>query len=67
MILLQLSNVGWYQVLQVEAYAALPRLSGTVTAISSAAGFLGGAAAFYVGRIVGWSFNGDVALDHCSD
>ena len=53
-ILLQLSNIGWYQVLQGEAYAALPRLSGTVTAISSAAGLLGGAIAFCVGWIASW-------------
>jgi FSR family fosmidomycin resistance protein-like MFS transporter len=50
-ILLRFSTIGWYQVLQGEAYATQPGSSGTVIAISSAAGVLGGAATYLIGWI----------------
>lgn len=49
MIGLRLSTIGWYQVLQGEAYAAVPGRSGTVMAITSAAGIIGGALIWFIG------------------
>jgi MFS transporter, FSR family, fosmidomycin resistance protein len=43
------STIGWYQVLQGEAYAADPGRSGTVMALTSAAGLLGGGLVWLVG------------------
>jgi FSR family fosmidomycin resistance protein-like MFS transporter len=46
---LRLSTLGWYQVLQGEAYASVPGRSGTVMAITSAAGIIGGALIWFIG------------------
>lgn len=46
---LRLSTMGWYEVLQGEVYAALPGRSGTVTAINSLFGVLGGGLVWFVG------------------
>lgn len=45
----RLTTMGWYQVLQGEAYAAVPGRSGTVMAITSTAGLLGGALVWLIG------------------
>lgn len=50
-ILVRLLTLGWYEVLQGEAYASLPGRSGTVMAISSLMGLLGGALVW----LIGWS------------
>jgi FSR family fosmidomycin resistance protein-like MFS transporter len=47
------STIGWYQVLQGEAYAAAPGRSGTVMALTSAAGMLGGGLVWLVGWTAG--------------
>lgn len=39
---IKLTTLGWYSVLQGEAYAALPGRSGTVMALNSLGGLLGG-------------------------
>jgi len=57
-VLIKLCNLGWYSVLQGEAYAAAPGKSGTVMAISSVVGILGGALVW----LVGWTA-GQVGLD----
>jgi len=51
MILLRFSTLGWYQVLQGEAYASAPGRSGTVMAIGSVIGLLGGGMAWLVGWV----------------
>jgi FSR family fosmidomycin resistance protein-like MFS transporter len=51
--LLRLSTLGWYPVLQGEAYASLPGRSGTVMAIGSLAGLFGGGLTW----LVGWTAN----------
>lgn len=51
MILLRFSTLGWYQVLQGEAYASAPGKSGTVMAIGSVVGLLGGGLAWLVGWV----------------
>ena len=43
------STFGWYEVLQGEAYAALPGRSGTVMAINSVMGVLGGVLVWLIG------------------
>ncbi|MFM8319417.1 MAG: MFS transporter [Chloroflexota bacterium] len=43
------TTLGWYEVLQGEAYAALPGRSGTVMAINSLFGILGGGLAWLIG------------------
>lgn len=48
--LIGLARLGWYSVLQGEAYAALPGRSGAVTALTSLAGSLGGILAWTVAR-----------------
>ena len=48
-ILLKLVTLGWYEVLQGEAYASAPGRSGTVMAINSVFGLLGSAVAWLVG------------------
>ena len=48
-VLIRFSTLGWYQVLQGEAYAALRGRSGTVMALNSLAGLLGGALIWLVG------------------
>lgn len=45
----RLLTLGWYEVLQGEAYASLPGRSGTVMAINSVMGLLGGALVWFVG------------------
>jgi FSR family fosmidomycin resistance protein-like MFS transporter len=50
-VLLPFSTLGWYQVLQGEAYAALPGRSGTVMAVNAVAGLLNGALAWSVGWV----------------
>jgi FSR family fosmidomycin resistance protein-like MFS transporter len=49
-ILIKLVTLGWYEVLQGEAFATVPGRSGTVMAINSVIGLLGGGISF----IVGW-------------
>jgi FSR family fosmidomycin resistance protein-like MFS transporter len=49
-VLLKLVTLGWYEVLQGEAYASVPGRSGTVMAIGSLSGILGG---LIIG-LVGW-------------
>jgi hypothetical protein len=51
MILVRFSTFGWYSVLQGEAYAALPGKSGTVNAVESVFGLLGGLMAWSVGWV----------------
>lgn len=49
MVGIRLSTIGWYQVLQGEAYASAPGRSGTVMAITSAAGMVGGVLVWLIG------------------
>jgi hypothetical protein len=48
-VLLRLTTQGWYETLQGEAYAAMPGRSGTVMALKSAVGLLGGGLIWFVG------------------
>jgi FSR family fosmidomycin resistance protein-like MFS transporter len=48
-IVVRLLTLGWYEVLQGEAYATLPGRSGTVMAINSLMGLLGGVLFWFVG------------------
>ncbi len=50
-ILIKLVTLGWYEVLQGEAFAAIPGRSGTVMAINSVIGVLGGGISFLVGWV----------------
>ena len=50
-ILIKLVTLGWYEVLQGEAFAAEPGRSGTVMAINSVIGVLGGGISFFVGWV----------------
>jgi FSR family fosmidomycin resistance protein-like MFS transporter len=50
-ILIKLVTLGWYEVLQVEAFATVPGRSGTVMAINSVIGLLGGGIAFFIGWV----------------
>lgn len=50
-ILIKLVTLGWYEVLQGEAYAAAPGCSGTMMAIHSVVGVLGGGLAWLVGWV----------------
>jgi FSR family fosmidomycin resistance protein-like MFS transporter len=50
-ILIKLVTLGWYEVLQGEAFATIPGRSGTVMAINSVIGLLGGGISFFVGWI----------------
>ena len=52
-ILLKLVTLGWYEVLQGEAYASAPGRSGTVMAIGSILGILGGVITGLVGWVAG--------------
>jgi len=52
-ILVRLLTLGWYEVLSGEAYASLPGRSGTVAAIGSLMGLLGGALVWFVGWFAG--------------
>jgi FSR family fosmidomycin resistance protein-like MFS transporter len=49
--LLRLTTLGWYSVLQAEAYAAAPGRSGAVMAISSCAGLAGGFFTWAIGLV----------------
>lgn len=48
-LLLKLLTLGWYSVLQGEAYAAAPGRSGTVMALNSLGGLLGGIFPWLIG------------------
>jgi FSR family fosmidomycin resistance protein-like MFS transporter len=50
-ILIKLVTLGWYEVLQGEAFATVPGRSGTVMAINSVIGVLGGGISFFVGWV----------------
>jgi len=50
-VTVQFTTLGWYPVLQGEAYAALPGRSGTVMALVSLAGILGGLLTWLLGWI----------------
>jgi FSR family fosmidomycin resistance protein-like MFS transporter len=50
-VLVKLVTLGWYEVLQGEAFGAVPGRSGTVMAINSIVGLLGGGVAFLVGWV----------------
>jgi FSR family fosmidomycin resistance protein-like MFS transporter len=50
-ILIKLVTMGWYEVLQGEAFATIPGRSGTVMAINSVFGLLGGGIAFLIGWV----------------
>jgi FSR family fosmidomycin resistance protein-like MFS transporter len=49
-IVIKLTTLGWYEVLQGEAFATVPGRSGTVMAINSLVGLLGGG----ISLLVGW-------------
>jgi len=51
MVGVRLSTIGWYPVMQGEAYAAAPGRSGTVAAINSLAGLFGGAIIWFIGVV----------------
>jgi MFS transporter, FSR family, fosmidomycin resistance protein len=53
LVAVRFSTIGWYQVIQGEAYAAAPGRSGTVMALTSAAGILGGGLIWLVGWAAG--------------
>jgi FSR family fosmidomycin resistance protein-like MFS transporter len=48
-ILVKLTTLGWYEVLQGEAFGEVPGRSGTVMAINSLIGLLAGGVAFLIG------------------
>ena len=50
-IVIKLVTMGWYEVLQGEAFATIPGRSGTVMAINSVFGLLGGGVAFLIGWV----------------
>ncbi len=50
-VLIKLVTLGWYEVLQGEAFATVPGRSGTVMAINSVIGVLGGGISFFVGWV----------------
>ncbi|HEX9090980.1 MAG TPA: MFS transporter, partial [Anaerolineales bacterium] len=50
-ILIKLVTLGWYEVLQGEAFATIPGKSGTVMAINSVIGLLAGGIAFLIGLV----------------
>jgi MFS transporter, FSR family, fosmidomycin resistance protein len=50
-ILIKLTTLGWYEVLDGETFAAVPGRSGTVMAIGSIFGLLGGGMAFFIGWV----------------
>jgi FSR family fosmidomycin resistance protein-like MFS transporter len=52
-IVIEFTTMGWYEVLQGEAYAAVPGRSGTVMAISSITGVLGSGLVWFVGWFAG--------------
>ena len=48
-LVIKFITLGWYSVLQGEAYASVPGRSGTVMAVNSLAGLLGGVIPFLIG------------------
>ena len=50
-VLIKLVTLGWYEVLQGEAFGEAPGRSGTVMAINSLIGVLGGGIAFLIGWV----------------
>jgi FSR family fosmidomycin resistance protein-like MFS transporter len=48
-IIIKLGTLGWYSVLQGEAYAAVPGRSGTVMAINSLTGPIVGGILWFIG------------------
>jgi FSR family fosmidomycin resistance protein-like MFS transporter len=50
-VLIKLTTLGWYEVLQGEAFAAAPGRSGTVMAVSSLFGPLEGGISFLIGLV----------------
>lgn len=53
LVMIRFTTIGWYQVLQGEAYASVPGKSGTVMAVGSLAGFAGGAMIWLIGWVAG--------------
>lgn len=53
LVAIRFSTLGWYPVLQGEAYATLPERSGTVAAVGSLGGLLGGGLVWLVGWVAG--------------
>jgi FSR family fosmidomycin resistance protein-like MFS transporter len=51
LVAIRFTTLGWYQVLQGEAFASAPGRSGTVSALSSISGLLGGPLVWIVGLI----------------
>ena len=51
LIILRFSTLGWYSVLQGEAYASIPGRSGTVMALSSVSSLLAGGITWLVGWV----------------
>lgn len=51
LVLLRFATIGWYQVLQGEAFASEPDRSGTVMAITSVGSLLGGGLIWMVGWV----------------
>lgn len=52
-LLLKLLTLGWYSVLQGEVYAAVPGKSGTVMALNSLGGLVGGVFPWLIGIVAG--------------
>jgi FSR family fosmidomycin resistance protein-like MFS transporter len=50
-VIIKLTTLGWYEVLQGEAFATIPGRSGTVMAINSVFGLLAGAISFVIGWV----------------
>ena len=50
-ILIRLVTMGWYEVLQGEAFASTPGRSGTVMATNSIMGLFGGGVSFFIGWV----------------
>ncbi|OGO32354.1 MAG: hypothetical protein A2136_07175 [Chloroflexi bacterium RBG_16_54_11] len=50
-VLIKLVTLGWYEVLQGEAFATVPGWSGTVMATGSVTGALGGGISFFIGWV----------------
>jgi FSR family fosmidomycin resistance protein-like MFS transporter len=50
-IVIKLVSMGWYEVLQGEAFATIPGRSGTVMATNSIMGIFGGGISFFIGWV----------------
>jgi FSR family fosmidomycin resistance protein-like MFS transporter len=50
-VLIKLVSMGWYEVLQGEAFASLPERSGTVMAVNSLFGLLASGISFFIGWV----------------